>query len=123
MPVECKIGVEVNAKVVLGKPIIRGTSRYPARARSGASRCQLVEQRLGVLQIERIEAFGEPAIDRSEQFTGFIPLALIAPEPRHAHRRAQLQGLCLLSTSDLKRSREEGLRPGRTSFISDWPGM
>jgi hypothetical protein len=30
MPVECKIGFEVNQKVVLGKPIIRGTSRYPA---------------------------------------------------------------------------------------------
>jgi uncharacterized protein (DUF433 family) len=29
--------IEVNPKVVLGKPIIRGTSRYPARARSGAS--------------------------------------------------------------------------------------
>jgi hypothetical protein len=37
MPDECKIGIEVNPKVVLGKPIIRGTSRYPARARSGAS--------------------------------------------------------------------------------------
>jgi hypothetical protein len=36
MPDECKIGIEVNP-VVLGKPIIRGTSRYPARARSGAS--------------------------------------------------------------------------------------
>ena len=34
---ECKIGIEVNPKVVLGKPIIRGTSRYPARGRSGAS--------------------------------------------------------------------------------------
>ena len=37
MPDECKISIEVNPKVVLGKPIIRGTSRYPARARSGAS--------------------------------------------------------------------------------------
>jgi uncharacterized protein (DUF433 family) len=37
MPDERKIGIEVNPKVVLGKPIIRGTSRYPARARSGAS--------------------------------------------------------------------------------------
>jgi uncharacterized protein (DUF433 family) len=37
MPDECKIGIDVNPKVVLGKPIIRGTRRYPARARSGAS--------------------------------------------------------------------------------------
>jgi hypothetical protein len=35
-PDECKIGIEANPKVVLGKPIIRGTSRI-ARARSGAS--------------------------------------------------------------------------------------
>ena len=32
------------------------------------------------------EAFGEPAVDRSEQIAGFIALALIAPEARHAHR-------------------------------------
>jgi len=31
MPDECKNGIEVNPKVVLGKPIIRGTSRYQAR--------------------------------------------------------------------------------------------
>ena len=57
---------------------------------------QLIEQRLGLLQIERVEAFGEPAVDRSEKIAGLIPLALIAPEPRHAHRGAQFPGLCLL---------------------------
>jgi hypothetical protein len=41
-----------------------------------------VEQRLRVLQIARVEALGEPAVDRSEQITGLIPLALIAPEPQ-----------------------------------------
>jgi hypothetical protein len=40
---------------------------------------QLVEQRLGLLQIERVEAFNEPAVDRSEYVTGLVPLALIAP--------------------------------------------
>jgi hypothetical protein len=49
---------------------------------------QLVEQGLGLFQIERVEAFGEPAIDRSEKIAGVIPLGLIAPQPRHAHRRA-----------------------------------
>ena len=39
------------------------------------------------LQIERVEALGEPAVDRSEKIAGLIPLALIAPEPRHAPRR------------------------------------
>ena len=49
--------------------------------------CQLVEQRLRLLQIERVEAFGEPAVDWSEKSEGFSLLALIAPEPRRAHRR------------------------------------
>jgi hypothetical protein len=47
-----------------------------------------MEQRLSLLQIERVEAFGEPAVDRSEEIEGLIALALISPEPRHAHRRA-----------------------------------
>ena len=51
-------------------------------------------------QIERVEAFREPAIDRSEQFASLLPLPLIAPEPREAHRRAQFQGLRLLFTRD-----------------------
>jgi hypothetical protein len=41
----------------------------------------------------RVDAFGEPAIDWSEKIAGLIPLALIAVEPRHADRRAQLPGL------------------------------
>jgi hypothetical protein len=49
---------------------------------------QLVEQRLSLFQIERVEAFGEPAENRSEKLAGVIPLALIAPKPRHARRRA-----------------------------------
>ncbi len=35
---------------------------------------QLIEQRLGLFQIERIKAFGEPAIARSEQIQTFTPL-------------------------------------------------
>jgi hypothetical protein len=42
---------------------------------------QLIEQRLRFLQIERVEALGEPAVDRSEKIAGLILLALIAPEP------------------------------------------
>ena len=63
---------------------------------------QFLQQRLRLLQIERVEAFREPAVDRSEQFARLLPLALVAPEPRHAHRRAQLPGFCLLLTRDSK---------------------
>jgi hypothetical protein len=34
-----------------------------------------------LLQIKRVEALREPAIDRSEKLAG-IPLALVTPEPR-----------------------------------------
>jgi hypothetical protein len=40
------------------------------------SRRQLLQQRLRLLQIERIEAFSEPAIHRSEQFACLLRLAL-----------------------------------------------
>ena len=42
---------------------------------------QVVEQGLGFFQVQRVEAFGKPAVDRSEQIAGLIPLALIALEP------------------------------------------
>ena len=67
---------------------------------------QLIEQRLGLLQIERVEAFGEPIIDGGEKIAGLIPPALIAPEPRHARRRTQFPRLCLLLTSNRKRTLE-----------------
>src|SRR5262245_46378417 len=58
---------------------------------------QLVEQRLCLFQIERIEAFSEPAVDWSQQFAGLLRLALIAPEARHADRGSQLPELGALS--------------------------
>ena len=68
---------------------------HPGSKQADDSRRQLFEQRLGLFQIERVEAFGEPAVDRSEKITGLIALALIAEE-RHAPRR--MQGRLLLMT-------------------------
>jgi len=50
---------------------------------------ELTEQRLSFFQIPCVEAFGEPAIYRSEQIVGLIPLALIAPEASEAGGSAQ----------------------------------
>src|SRR5262249_32008373 len=66
---------------------------------------QLIEQDLGLLQVAGLEAFGEPAVERSKKIAGLIPPALIAPQPRHAHRGAQFPGLRLL----LPRNRERAL--------------
>ena len=57
---------------------------------------QVVEQRLRVLQIARVEAFGEPGVERGEEGAGFIALALALPEPRQAGGGAQLERLGLL---------------------------
>jgi hypothetical protein len=50
-----------------------------------------VEQRLGLLEVERVEPLGEPPIDRSEQFACLLRLALRAPEPRQRIGRMQLR--------------------------------
>src|SRR6476660_3005237 len=70
---------------------------------------QVVEQGLSLAQSERVEALAEPAVDRSEQIAGLITLALIAPEPRHAHGGAEFIGFCLLPLRDAQRRFEGAL--------------
>jgi hypothetical protein len=54
-------------------------------------RCECVKQSLRLLQIERIEPLGEPAVDRSEQFACLITLALVAPETGEAGGGAEFE--------------------------------
>ena len=87
------------------------------------SSSQLVEQRLCLFQIARVKPFSEPAVDRSEKLASLIPLALIAPEPRHAHCGAEFPGFGLLLTRDCERALEislrfRGSRSGDLSAIS-----
>jgi hypothetical protein len=95
---------------VMDRRAIVGSGRAPkwTRAMPVALR-QFVEQRLSLLQIERIEAFSEPAVDWREQIAGLIPLALIAPEPRHAYCGAQFIGFCLLPLRNAQRRFEGAL--------------
>src|SRR5215469_4405591 len=71
---------------------------------------------LGLLQIKRIEPFGEPAVDRSEKLASLIPLALIAPEPRHAHCRTEFPILCLLFASNIEGAIERRFCLGGVRF-------
>jgi hypothetical protein len=48
---------------------------------------QLVDQSLGLLQIECIKALSEPAVDWSEKLASIIKLALVALEPQGEPRR------------------------------------
>jgi hypothetical protein len=43
---------------------------------------QLAKQRFGILEVKRVMALGEPAVDWSEQMARLVPLAPITPEPR-----------------------------------------
>src|SRR6202023_2813813 len=68
----------------------------PAMTSYRPSGVQLFQQRPGLLQVERVKSFGEPAIDRREKITGFAAPLLFAPEPRQADRCLQFQKLCAL---------------------------
>src|ERR1700733_4532097 len=63
------------------------------RKSAATTSCQLIQQRLRVLQVRRIETFGEPVVDRTEQIASFCTLALVAPEPGEASRCPQLEEL------------------------------
>jgi hypothetical protein len=66
-----------------------------------ALRRQLLQQRLGVLQIERVEAFGEPAVDRSEQLARLLHFALVTPEGRELEARPVTLCSITISVFDL----------------------
>src|SRR5258707_9326240 len=74
----------------------RRRAAIPPRKRSTASG-QLVEQRLGVPQDRRVEAFGEPAIPQREEVVSFRALALVAPQAGEAGRSAQPKRLGALA--------------------------
>jgi hypothetical protein len=63
----------------------------------------LLQQRLRFPQIARVEAFSEPAVNRSKQFASLLHLPLVAPEACEAHCGAQLG---LLLTCDRERTFE-----------------
>ena len=71
---------------------------------------QFIQQSLGLLQIERVEAFGEPVVDRSKKIVGLVSVCPDRAEPRHAHRRAQLKTSRLLLTGDGDGGKERVLR-------------
>jgi hypothetical protein len=61
---------------------------------------ELIQQRLRLLQDRRVEAFGEPSVDRGEEIVGFGALALVAPQAGEAGGGVQLKNLCALPLGD-----------------------
>jgi hypothetical protein len=57
---------------------LRGCLETRQNAGGPTSLRQLVEQHLGLLEVRRVEALGEPALDRREEVAGFSVAALVA---------------------------------------------
>ena len=65
-----------------------------------ASSPQLVEQRLCLFKVGRIETLGEPVVDRCEKVMGVGAAPLVAAEPGEARGCAQFPQLGPLFRSD-----------------------
>src|SRR5260370_657888 len=50
---------------------------------------QLLEQRLGILEVGGVEALGEPVVDFTEHRARLVAAALLREQPREARGRAQ----------------------------------
>ena len=57
-------------------PALEGSKSVSA----GLALRQRLQQRLRILQISRIKAFGEPTVDRCKEVVGFLAFAVLLPE-------------------------------------------
>src|SRR5262245_4838793 len=81
----------------LGEVALRIKERY-----HGSPSSECIKQRLGLLQVGGIKAFGEPAIALLQQRAGFDALVLALPQARQAHGGAEFERLRLLPTSHVE---------------------
>src|SRR5947209_1111282 len=97
-----------------------GSSKMASKVRNRVRNVspQFLQQCLGLLQVSRVKALGEPAVDRCQQRVGLSPLALLLPQAAQRGRRPQLPRLRLLAPSHRKGLLEAGLRLGRF-----WDGL
>src|SRR5437660_1754637 len=106
------------------------TSRMSSGSSRGGGRCiqgsggrsnryiaQFFKQRLGLLEVERVEPLGEPAVDRRQKLVRLGGLALVPPQPGEAGGGAQLPRLRLSGTGSLDRPSIGGFRPIRGARV------
>src|SRR5713101_5911836 len=83
----------------------------PLRLRRGiALGSQLLEQRLRLLQICRIKALGEPAVDWRQQLAGRGAFTLALPQASQTHGGAEFEGFGLLAAGDSEGLTKAGVR-------------
>src|SRR5262245_34312723 len=64
---------------------------------TGVALRQRIQQRLGLLQVRRVKALGEPAVDRGQQVISLGALALELPQASQAGRGAEFPRFRLLA--------------------------
>jgi hypothetical protein len=75
----------------LPDPFVRLSARPECRGSGFSSLMQLVEQRLSLLQVQRVEALGEPRPNRRQKSAGLAVPPLVAPEPGEAGGGTQFE--------------------------------
>src|SRR5712691_7054812 len=87
-------------------PLFGGGEMFAARAKTNPANpqtrqlvgsVQLLQQRLGLLEVSGLKALREPAVDGRQQLSGFSVLALALPQAAQAQRGPQLSGPGLLT--------------------------
>src|SRR5215467_11371346 len=82
---------------------------------------QLIEQRLGFLQVLRRKALGEPAVNGREELVGFTRTCLVAHQPRITGRGAQLPRFRPLRSRPVERGDIGALGPCRIVLQREKP--
>jgi hypothetical protein len=90
----CAFDVSRPRTVTLGGPPDRPVCKPETTLVNGIDEPlpKFVEHRLGVDQIARVEALGEPGVHPSEAVARFGALALVAEQPRERHVAAEVPG-------------------------------
>src|SRR5215475_15180853 len=70
------------------------------------SRAKVVEQCLSLPEVGRVEALGEPAVDRRQEVISALPLSSFGPQAREARHSAKLKRPRMLLSGDVHRPLE-----------------
>lgn len=70
-------------------------------APAAACSAERVQERLGLDQVRRVEALGEPVVDRSQEVERPLPLTTLGPEAGEVAGDAELSGAGLALAGQL----------------------
>src|SRR5262245_66610951 len=69
---------------------------------TGVALRQRFKQGLGLLEVGRVKAFGEPVIHRGKQVMGFLAFPLLLPESSQARSSTEFERFGLLAASHVQ---------------------